>query len=366
MGGVSKEVDNEKALKTQKVLSIIIPTYNMEKYLRHCLDSLIVPNMDKVEVLVVNDGSKDSSSAIAHEYEDKYPQTFRVIDKENGNYGSCINRGLKEMTGKYVKVLDADDSFEKDNFNKYIELLEKLNADLVLTDYHFVDEEDNITKTYSYAKLYNIAPKKLINFSEIVDTTPFLIIRMHGVAFKSTVFDDLQYHQVEGISYTDAQWCLEPMINVKTVYYEPMVVYRYLFGRAGQTMENQAAHILDLMTVVYEMSGFFEQHHLEEHENAHYFINAIEAEIKTIYIMGLYDKAFCMEKLVQFDKMLRSYPFFYKDVEPFSYHHAQIIRLWRKNNYHLPVWFPAFKAMQKTVHPFHEFILKILGKEEQK
>ena len=88
-----------------KILTIIIPTYNMEKYLRRCLDSLIIDEegMKQLEVLVINDGSKDSSSQIAHEYQDKYPDTFRVIDKENGNYGSCINRGLKEATGKYVK-----------------------------------------------------------------------------------------------------------------------------------------------------------------------------------------------------------------------------------------------------------------------
>ena len=101
-------------MERNKILTIIIPTYNMEQYLRKCLDSLIVSeeNMQRLEVLVVNDGSKDSSSAIGHEYEAKYPQTFRVIDKENGNYGSCVNRGLKEATGKYVKVLDADDYFD--------------------------------------------------------------------------------------------------------------------------------------------------------------------------------------------------------------------------------------------------------------
>ena len=97
-----------------KILTIIIPTYNMEKYLRRCLDSLIIDEegMKQLEVLVINDDSKDSSSQIAHEYQDKYPDTYRVIDKENGNYGSCINRGLKETTGKYVKVLDADDWFD--------------------------------------------------------------------------------------------------------------------------------------------------------------------------------------------------------------------------------------------------------------
>ena len=96
-----------------KILTVIIPTYNMEELLPRCLDSFLIKDkklMQQVEVLVVNDGSKDNSSSIAHRYEKLYPHTFRVIDKENGNYGSCVNRGLQEATGKYVKVLDADDS----------------------------------------------------------------------------------------------------------------------------------------------------------------------------------------------------------------------------------------------------------------
>ena len=105
-----------------KLLTIVIPTYNMEAYLNRCLDSLLVSDeqMQLLEVLVINDGSKDNSSAIAHEYEAKYPNTFRVIDKENGNYGSCVNRGLKEASGKYIKVLDADDWFDTTEFEKYL------------------------------------------------------------------------------------------------------------------------------------------------------------------------------------------------------------------------------------------------------
>ena len=105
----------------EKLLTLIIPTYNMEKYLRTCLGSLIIGEWQELlEVLVINDGSKDSSSAIAHEYANKHPESFHVIDKENGNYGSCVNRGLKEATGKYVKVLDADDSFDTANFENYL------------------------------------------------------------------------------------------------------------------------------------------------------------------------------------------------------------------------------------------------------
>ena len=79
-----------------KILSIIVPTYNMEKYLQNCLDSLLLSEkqMQDYEVWIINDGSKDRSSEIAHSYELRYPDTFRVVDKNNGNYGSCINCGL--------------------------------------------------------------------------------------------------------------------------------------------------------------------------------------------------------------------------------------------------------------------------------
>ena len=106
-----------------KILTIVIPTYNMEKYLDKCLTSLLFNDKDllkQLEVLVVIDGSKDRSSLIAHSYEKKYPETFRVIDKENGTYVSCIKRGLKEATGKYIKILDADDSFDTTNLRSFI------------------------------------------------------------------------------------------------------------------------------------------------------------------------------------------------------------------------------------------------------
>ena len=121
----------------EKILTIVIPTYNMQDYLRRCLDSLIVPEeqMKQLEVLVINDGSKDNSSAIAHEYQDKYPDTFRVIDKENGNYGSCVNRGLKEATGKYIKILDVDNRYANEEFVDFLKILSEIDVDLVVNDY---------------------------------------------------------------------------------------------------------------------------------------------------------------------------------------------------------------------------------------
>ena len=129
-----------------KLLTVIIPTYNMQEYLHRCLDSLIVqqPMRESLEVLVINDGGKDKSSIIAHEYEDRYPDTFKVIDKENDHYGSCVNRGLVEATGKYVKVLDADDWFDTGELEKLLEKLPSIDVDLIMTSYKVVDSFGNV------------------------------------------------------------------------------------------------------------------------------------------------------------------------------------------------------------------------------
>lgn len=215
-----------------KLLTIVIPTYNMQAYLHRCLDSLIVPNeqMALLEVLVINDGSKDKSSAIAHEYETKYPSTFRVIDKENGNYGSCVNRGLKEATGKYIKVLDADDWFDTGNFEKYLQFLAAADVDLVLTDFDYVSDDGTIQKKHRY----NI-PQGVWKMSELGDK--LYDMWMHAVTYRRAIFEGLNYHQTEGISYTDQEWIFLPMSGVKSLCGYPHVVYKYLIGRDGQTVD---------------------------------------------------------------------------------------------------------------------------------
>lgn len=218
----------------EKILSIIVPTYNMEKYLRKCLDSLIVSdeNMKLLEVLVVNDGSKDSSSQIAHEYETKYPQTFKVIDKENGNYGSCINRGLKDATGKYVKVLDADDSFVAEILDNFIKYLHLQDADLIINDFVKVNESGSITESY----VFDLPTDKDFILNDIPMGQVHYIFH-HGITYRTSILHDINYHQTEGISYTDDEWIFMPMYRVRRVLYFPNVLYRYLRGREGQTFD---------------------------------------------------------------------------------------------------------------------------------
>lgn len=217
-----------------KILSIIVPTYNMENYLKQCLDSLIVENRNSIEVLVINDGSTDRSFEIANSFHSRFPDVFKIIDKKNGNYGSCINRGLKEATGTYVKVLDADDSFDSKNFNFFIAFLKSQKADLVLSDFVIVNEQQTITKevTYNFGKTE-------FSIEEFCNTPKFKAMEMHAVAYRRSLLISHGYIQSEGISYTDQQWIFEPISYISTVSVFNYPVYRYLIGREGQTMDSR-------------------------------------------------------------------------------------------------------------------------------
>lgn len=320
-----------------KVLSIIIPTYNMEKYLHKCLDSLIVSDesMEKLEVLVINDGSKDSSSQIGHEYESKYPQTFHIIDKENGNYGSCVNRGLKEATGKYVKVLDADDFFDKRYVNGFVAFLEHVDTDLIVNDYCMVDESGIITDTYTF--------QLPMDKTFTLDDFPVYMGRWlwhHGITYKLEVVRKGNYRQTEGISYTDDEWILKPMIDVKSVSYFPYALYMYLRGREGQTFDvNVIKRSLKSKVIVAKSMVQFYHDEILTHnrEVPAYLYQKLYDRIKTLYNCHLikYYSEEDNRNLTEFDFFLKNnYPFLYEDLDKIKNKIGICyINYWRNHNY---------------------------------
>lgn len=218
----------------QKLLTIVVPTYNMQDYLNRCLDSLVVSSelMQQLEVLVINDGSKDNSSAIAHEYEARYPETFRVIDKENGNYGSCVNRGLAEAEGKYIKILDADDWFDVAEFERFFFKLGDVDVDLVLTPFETVDDKGEVLSV----RRQDLEEGACFDFNSFPQER-ISRYSMHMVTYRTELLRSVGYRQTEGISYTDTEWTHIPQYSIGKFVYYPYVVYKYFMGREGQTMD---------------------------------------------------------------------------------------------------------------------------------
>lgn len=216
-----------------KILSVIVPTYNMEKLLDQCLSSFIVSQdlMPRLEVLVINDGSKDRSSEIAHAYEWKYPLTFRVVDKSNGNYGSCINAALGIASGKYVKVVDADDFVLTEGLESLMRSLLETDVDAVISNKLDVDAEG---ESHGFHPL-SFAPGHVFTPDEIGDDD-LQSLFIHNFTYRTSLFKTIEYKQTEGISYTDLEWIYYPMAVVHTIKFDPSYVYCYRHGREGQTV----------------------------------------------------------------------------------------------------------------------------------
>lgn len=231
-----------------KILSIVIPSYNMQDYLPACLDSLRVDDpalFNQLDIIVVNDGSKDRTSAIAHEYVAQHPDVIRAIDKPNGNYGSCVNRGLAEAKGTFIKILDADDTFDMAAFKSFIRRLiesEEKNeqVDLFLTDFVWLDANGEVMKR----DRFSLCPNTVLDVDSLNKLEPLAM--MQAVAYRTAILHELVYRQTEGISYTDLEWASYPMAGVRRIYYFPHVIYRYLAERPGQTMEPVRFHVKDL------------------------------------------------------------------------------------------------------------------------
>lgn len=310
----------------EKILTIIIPTYNMEKYLDRCLTSMIIDDVEllkRLEVLVVIDGAKDRSSEIAHTYADKYPDTFVVIDKENGNYGSCVNRGLKEANGKYVKVVDADDWVMTKALQKILVFLSKHDYDLVLNDNYIVNEKGDVTD------IFTILPhlKKGQSYSlHQLHGEPALSMKMHTIIYKTENIRALNYVQSEGVSYTDQEWMFIPMTNVKKIFYHEAILYMYLVGREGQTIAPDVlARTMKQYIGVYE-KAFRTYAQWEGDDDAReYLKDRLASQAQLIYRRCLCEyENIDLKMLVQLDDIIRQCsPDVYRRMN--KYHYLKIV-----------------------------------------
>jgi len=213
----------------------------MEALLPRCLDSLIIEKelLEKLEIIVVNDGSNDSSSVIAYRYQEKYPGVFKVIDKENGNYGSCVNRGLTEATGLYFKILDSDDWFDTGGLTA---ALKYIGSAIEYPDIIFTKREEVYSDggkgnvTGNVAEDLYLKRLDLDNFDFIARNYAHLLV-MHCMMTKTSILKENNYHQQEGISYTDTEFAYFTIKFCKTFVFLDYTLYYYCLGREGQTVD---------------------------------------------------------------------------------------------------------------------------------
>lgn len=218
-----------------KVLTILVPVYNVEKYVKRCLDSLLAPEVVKdIEILIVNDGSKDASADIVRSYCEKYPETIVFVDKENGGHGSTINVGIEKAQGKYFRVLDSDDWFNTVEFVEFVKRLKNEDADVVVCDYRKEHTYDSHSEFFSYNGLKE-------NQKYVFDEIDLSILNkeyfmMATTTYRTDVIRASGLRMLEKTFYVDMQYNIVPITKVNTFVYYHLDIYRYFIGRKEQSM----------------------------------------------------------------------------------------------------------------------------------
>ena len=213
-----------------KVLSVSVASYNVEQFIKQNMDSFIGTEVSsKIEVLIIDDGSKDQTAAIAQEYQEKYPETIRLIQQANAGAGSTVNTGLRHAVGKYFRMVDGDDWVNKEDLVKYIRFLEENDVDVVYTDYCLVDNEtgEMVPQRIDFEQKNVILP-----YDEVGSKVEVV---MHNVTYKTSVLKDNGFVMDNGF-YTDTEYLLFPVKYLNTVCVLDCLIYMYRVSLATQSV----------------------------------------------------------------------------------------------------------------------------------
>lgn len=224
-----------------KYISFAIPCYNSESYMAHAIES-ILPGGEDVEIIIVNDGSKDNTSRIGHEYAEKYPDIIKVIDKENGGHGDAVNFGLRNATGKYFKVVDSDDWVNEESLRRILDVLHKFEeegkeVDMLIANYVYEKEGMANKKVIHYR---NVLPQdEVFHWADIGRFHLDQYILMHSVIYRTDLLKLCQLELPKHTFYVDNIYVYYPLPHVRRMYYMDEDFYRYFIGREDQSVNEK-------------------------------------------------------------------------------------------------------------------------------
>lgn len=224
-----------------KLLSVAIPSYNAEGFMRKCIESLI-PGGEEVEIIIVNDGSKDGTGAIADEYAEKYPTIVKAVHQENGGHGEAVNAGLRHATGLYYKVVDSDDWVNEEAYLKILNKLAELvksgdMVDMLISNYVYEKEGRKRKKVMQYRTAF--PTDQVFTWDDVKFLHVGQYILMHSVIYRTQMLKDCGLELPKHTFYVDNIYVYHPLPYVKKMYYMDVNFYRYYIGREGQSVQEK-------------------------------------------------------------------------------------------------------------------------------
>lgn len=321
----------------EKVLTISVAAYNAEKYLDTCLSSFLAcRSLDKLDIIVVDDGSTDDTANLANVYISKVPDSIRLISKENGGHGSTINTSIANARGRYYKVVDADDWVDSAALDRLIDFLSMCDVDVVINPYIEEHEDSDQTNKVGFDEIlpnFDYVQMQVVPFDSLADS---LHLFMHTLTFNTKIMRAIPLID-EHCFYVDVEYVIYPIEFLNTAAIIDDAIYHYRLGTLNQSVDqrNLEARICQHEHVLSVLSKYFEKHILPEdisHAKEDLIIRRIVQMANTNYMIYLRMKSEAeASKIAQFDAWLQAYPEVYSGCTD-----PRIIREKHVVNYLLP------------------------------
>ncbi len=224
-----------------KLLSIAIPCYNSQDYMEKCIKSLLVGGED-VEILIVDDGSKDATPEIADSYARRYPTIVKAIHQENGGHGAAVNAGIRNATGLYFKVVDSDDWVDEISFLMVLDRLNQLaggdeTVDLIIANFVYDKVGAKHKRVMRYTSMF--PTDEVFGWSDVKFITKGHYLLMHSVIYRTKMLLKCKLELPRHTFYVDNIYVYHPLPHVKKMYYVDLDLYHYYIGRVDQSVNEE-------------------------------------------------------------------------------------------------------------------------------
>ena len=256
---------------SKTAISIIIPIYNVEKYLRECLNSVVNQTFKNIEIICVNDGSLDNSSTILEEFVQK-DSRIKVINKENGGYASAINTGLDIAQGEFIQIVESDDYCSATMCANMYNKIANTDADLVTSDFYFLNKNKTKVCKYLNFKDQDIEFFNLTSLPYIIAKQAFPWKSLYRKSFLDK--NNIRMLQDGNGAYEDQPWNAMVLSYAKKILYVNKPLYYYRLDANGSSTNNGKKSMINYIKRKEQTKKFLEQNNLFYGEIQEYYCNS--------------------------------------------------------------------------------------------
>lgn len=313
----------------EKLLTIAIPAYNVENYIEKLLQTVLWTEMeDEIEILIVNDGSKDGTRALIEEYETKYYSCVKVINKENGGHGSALNCAVAFAKGVFFKAIDGDDWVDTKALKQLLGRLKDLDCDLIITDYKRVFEGTGHEQIVEMS----IQENRIFELKEIALRLQGLCY--HNICFRTEMLRKANLRLTEHSFYVDNEYLIFSLPHVEKVIYFKNPVYCYRLGRIDQSVSKSSMqkNVMQHRSVLNGLCNWYLSNKSLFNVEINDLVCSLISDVVVFHLNILFSFSLSVKRskeLVGFDNDIKRIPEIYSSMKNISY------RVWRKQRYAL-------------------------------